>query len=133
RRGRRRVDRRATHQRAAGRACGPSGPRDDRLAGDRGRARRSVPAGHAMTAPGRQPGDGAGDATATGLYAHSDFAPGTVLAERFRIESILGVGGMGVVYRATDLALGVPVAIKLLRPELMHRQDAFDRFRQELL
>src|SRR5687768_5681056 len=40
---------------------------------------------------------------------------------------------MGVVYRATDLALDVPVALKLLRPELAARADAFERFRQELL
>jgi tetratricopeptide (TPR) repeat protein len=73
------------------------------------------------------------DATATGFHAQSDFAPGTVLAGRFRIESILGIGGMGVVYRATDLDLDVPVALKLLRPELAHRPDAFERFRQELL
>ncbi|MGH8078798.1 MAG: protein kinase domain-containing protein, partial [Lysobacter sp.] len=39
----------------------------------------------------------------------------------------------GVVYRATDLALQVPVALKLLRPELATRADAFERFRQELL
>jgi eukaryotic-like serine/threonine-protein kinase len=74
-----------------------------------------------------------GDATATGLHAHADFAPGTVLAGRFRIESLLGVGGMGVVYRATDQALEVPVALKLLRPELAQRAGAFERFRQELL
>ncbi|MFZ5656825.1 MAG: protein kinase domain-containing protein, partial [Pseudomonadota bacterium] len=71
--------------------------------------------------------------TATGLYAHMDLAPGTVLAGRFRIEGLVGVGGMGVVYRATDEALGIPVAIKLLRPELAQRADAFERFRQELL
>ena len=86
-----------------------------------------------MQGAGRPPGSAGDDATATGLYAHNDFAPGSVLADRFRIESILGVGGMGVVYRATDQALGVPVALKLLRPELMHRADAFERFRQELL
>ncbi|HEU4813113.1 MAG TPA: tetratricopeptide repeat protein [Xanthomonadaceae bacterium] len=86
-----------------------------------------------MPGAGRPPGSAGDDATATGLYAHNDFAPGSVLADRFRIESILGVGGMGVVYRATDQALGVPVALKLLRPELMHRPDAFERFRQELL
>lgn len=76
---------------------------------------------------------GGGDATATGLHLQADFAPGTELGGRFRIESILGIGGMGVVYRATDLALGVPVALKLLRPELAHRQDVLERFRQELL
>ena len=73
------------------------------------------------------------DATATGLHAQADYPPGSVLAGRFRIESILGIGGMGVVYRATDMDLDVPVALKLLRPELAHRADAFERFRQELL
>ncbi|GAB3090189.1 protein kinase domain-containing protein [Lysobacter terrae] len=73
------------------------------------------------------------DPTATGLYAQHQHAPGSVLAGRFRIEAMLGIGGMGVVYRATDLALNVPVALKLLRPELAARPDAFERFRQELL
>jgi tetratricopeptide (TPR) repeat protein len=73
------------------------------------------------------------DATRTGLHAHADLQTGAVLAGRFRIESLLGVGGMGVVYRATDLSLDVPVALKLLRPELASRPEAFERFRQELL
>ncbi|MCJ7513025.1 MAG: serine/threonine-protein kinase [Anaerolineales bacterium] len=38
--------------------------------------------------------------------------PGTTLHERYRIESILGQGGMGAVYRAIDINLGVPVAVK---------------------
>lgn len=73
------------------------------------------------------------DATRTGLHAQADFPPGTVLAGRFQVESVLGIGGMGVVYRAQDLSLGVTVALKLLRPELAHRRDVFERFRQELL
>lgn len=73
------------------------------------------------------------DATRTGLHMHADLAPGTVLADRFRIEELIGVGGMGVVYRATDQSLDVPVALKLLRPELASRPEAFERFRQELL
>ncbi|GAA4853152.1 protein kinase domain-containing protein [Luteimonas vadosa] len=73
------------------------------------------------------------DATRTGLHLHADFAPGTVVADRFRIESLLGVGGMGVVYKAVDQALDVPVALKLLRPELASHPEAFERFRQELL
>ncbi|QDH71715.1 tetratricopeptide repeat protein [Lysobacter alkalisoli] len=69
----------------------------------------------------------------TGLYNQAEFEPGTVLAGRFRIESLLGVGGMGVVYRATDIDLDVTVAVKLLRPELAHRPESFERFRSELL
>jgi tetratricopeptide (TPR) repeat protein len=75
---------------------------------------------------------GAGDATATGRFA-ADLPTGTVLAGRFRLDGLLGVGGMGVVYRATDLDLGVPVAVKLLRGEMAARPGAFERFRQELL
>jgi tetratricopeptide (TPR) repeat protein len=74
-----------------------------------------------------------GDATITGVHLGADLPPGTLLAQRFRIERMLGIGGMGVVYLATDTSLGVPVAIKLLRPELANRPDAFERFRQELL
>jgi tetratricopeptide (TPR) repeat protein len=90
-----------------------------------------------MSTPGGGADSGAAppgsDATRTGLYAHADLSPGTVLAGRFRVESMLGMGGMGVVYRATDLDLGIPVAIKVLRPELASRPDAFERFRNELL
>lgn len=73
------------------------------------------------------------DGTATGLYAQADLPPGTVLCGRFRIERLLGIGGMGLVYCATDTALDCQVALKLLRPEFMHRPEAMERFRQELL
>src|SRR5712691_368736 len=55
-------------------------------------------------------------------------AAGTELAG-YRIESLLGRGGMGVVYRARDLALERNVALKLLAPELA--QDV--RFRERFL
>lgn len=73
------------------------------------------------------------DTTATGLYGGRGLAPGSVLAGRFRIEALLGLGGMGEVYRAFDTTLDIQVALKLLRPELAARSDAFERFRQELL
>jgi serine/threonine-protein kinase len=44
-----------------------------------------------------------------------EFGPGTVFAG-YRLESLAGRGGMGVVYRATEQALGRPVALKVMAP-----------------
>src|SRR5438067_1817893 len=50
-------------------------------------------------------------------------APGTLLAGRYRVVGMLGRGGMGEVYRADDLTLGQPVALKLLPAHLARDAD----------
>jgi tRNA A-37 threonylcarbamoyl transferase component Bud32 len=54
-----------------------------------------------------------------------------VIDEKYRIEQLLGRGGMGAVYRARDLRLDRQVAIKVVRPELLDDQGARRRFRRE--
>jgi serine/threonine protein kinase len=57
--------------------------------------------------------------------------PGDVLAGRFRLDELIGQGGMATVYRAWDTLLGRPVAVKLLRPEITADPDLALRFRRE--
>src|SRR3954451_4536143 len=56
---------------------------------------------------------------------------GDVVAGKYRIESVIGTGGMGVVLGAEDTSLGRKVAIKFLAPHKADRDGAMARFARE--
>ena len=85
------------------------------------------------------------DATATSIEEGSNatlfeldpetsgrFAAGTVIAERYRIVGLLGRGGMGEVYRADDLKLARPVALKFLPGSLEQDPSRLNRLLNEV-
>lgn len=59
------------------------------------------------------------------------YGPGDLLAGKYRIERILGVGGMGQVVAATHLHLDELVAIKFLLPHMLSNREAVKRFERE--
>ena len=60
------------------------------------------------------------------------FPPGSLLVNRYRVISLVGRGGMGEVYRASDLTLNQPVALKFLPAATAGRPDLLERFHGEV-
>ncbi len=102
----------------------------------------SVVASRPDTRKGNTDTVGGGDETATGFSSAvsgeqtaaapkpTDPFSGRVLSH-YRLEGRLGSGGMGLLYRATDLVLGRPVAVKLLARHLVSDESAKVRFMRE--
>jgi len=65
------------------------------------------------------------------LGSATDLTPGTVVVGRYRIEEKLGQGGMGAVYRATQMPLGRAVALKVIKRSLTDDAIAVKRFEKE--
>lgn len=57
---------------------------------------------------------------------------GTILGNRYRVIESIGMGGMGMVYRAVDLQLEVPVALKVIRNEFADNDKILERFKKEI-
>src|SRR5882672_8606274 len=96
----------------------PSHRDDDVTMGPSGVA-TTTPGGGARTPLGRSSG------------SSSRFTPGAIIAGRYRLVALLGRGGMGEVYRADDLTLDHPVALKFL-PEGAADPDHLAQFHNEL-
>ncbi len=85
---------------------------------------RDLDAGRASTAGGASsPSEASADA----------LRPGARLGSRYVIETLLGEGGMGKVYRAMDVELGRTAALKMVRPELTANARAMELLKQEIL
>src|SRR5215831_10541564 len=70
--------------------------------------------------------------TSSDSISHGRLGPGTILDGRYRIVSMLGKGGMGEVYRADDLRLGQPVALKFLPDGLKDDPIRLAQFHNEV-
>ena len=65
------------------------------------------------------------------LFAAAGVKKGDILAGRYRVEDVLGVGGMGAVVSTVHVQLGTRFAIKLVRPAALRAEYVVERFLRE--
>jgi DNA-binding response OmpR family regulator len=78
-----------------------------------------------------EPAPGSGGAAGAPLSLAVDIGAGTVLSDRYRLETKMGAGNFGTVWRARHLELDQPVAVKVLSANAAAEPEALARFRRE--
>ena len=108
-----------------------------------GPAASSIPVSSVSAGPSAGSGNGSGAASGIDLNevnaspsppqeaGPTAIQPGTVVRDRYRIERLLGQGGMGSVFLSTDTTMNRKLAIKFINPELWQRRAAYLRFIRE--
>jgi Protein kinase domain len=110
-------------------ACGTPSNTDDVATLDFATATPPLPQRPGSSSPSRSPSRPPSSAE---YLSEGRFLPGRLLAGRYRIIALLGKGGMGEVYRADDLTLGQPIALKFLPDEAARDQGLLERFKNEV-
>jgi serine/threonine-protein kinase len=120
-------------------SCSKEIPQDSRLCPHCGTEVVSAGADRTVTTPqAHQPvtplpiDDAPSHASSSDTIDEARFTPGTMLTERYRVVGLLGTGGMGEVYRADDLRLRQPVALKFLPAALSKVPRKLERFHHEV-
>jgi eukaryotic-like serine/threonine-protein kinase len=96
-----------------------------------------LPSDPTRLAPAGRPAPPSADAAtawsgdATRVAATGEIAPGTLLANTYRVLRLVGGGGMGVVYEAEHVGLGTRHAVKVIRPANVADQAIMDLFYRE--
>ena len=81
----------------------------------------------------RLPAGGGAGATSAVALPEGGLTPGSRFAQRYEVKEVLGVGGMGTVFKAVDSELGEVIAIKTLKQDLLSEDPtALERFKSEI-